>query len=174
MNNLLSVWLVPAKNDDVYLRDIINNLGKEYRSPTFNPHLTLFPGINIKLNTLKSAINDIFTNIKPFKIKKIKIDQSEVFFKTVFIEFELNEELKNLFIALSRKTDNRDIATFKPHISLIYKIMPKEEKLKIIEKLNIKGEFLIDKVVINAPKKGDKDFLNIENWRELYEKKLND
>lgn len=174
MNNLLSVWLVPAKNDDVYLRDIINNLGKEYGSPTFNPHLTLFPGINIKLNTLKSAINDIFTNVKPFKIKKIKIDQSEAFFKTVFIEFELDEKLKNLYLALTEKINNRDVATFKPHISLMYKIMPEEEKLKIIEKLELKDEFLIDKIVVNAPRFGDKDFLNIENWRELYEKKLND
>lgn len=174
MNNLLSVWLVPAKNDDIYLRDIINNLGKEYGSPTFNPHLTLFPGINIKLNTLKSVINDIFTNVKPFKIKKIKIDQSEAFFKTVFIEFELDEKLKNLYLALAEKTDNRNIATFKPHISLIYKTMPEEQKLKIIEKLDIKDKFLIDKIIINGPKIGDKDFLNIENWRKLYEKKLND
>lgn len=174
MNNLLSVWLVPAKNDNVYLGNIINNLGKEYGSPTFDPHLTLFGNINIETEELKEAIDRVSNKIKPFKIKKTAISQSELFFKTVFIEFELNEELKNLFIALSRKTDNRDIATFKPHISLIYKTMPKEEKLKIIEKLDIKDEFLIDKVVVNAPKKGDKDFLNIESWRALYEKKLND
>jgi hypothetical protein len=96
------------------------------------------------------------------------------FLKTVFIEFEKNELLINLFENLSKGTNEKNITAFKPHISLIYKIIPTEEKLKIIEKLNIKDDFLIDKVVINAPKEGEKDFLNIKGWRSLYEKRLND
>jgi len=170
MNNLLSVWLVPAKDDEAYLSKIITDLGAEYNAPLFTPHLTLFGNIDIGLDKLKNVLNEIFADTKAFAIKKTVIGQSEAFFKTVFIEFELNEKLKKLYLTLAEKTDKKDISTFKPHISLIYKTMPKEEKLRTIEKLNIKDEFLIDKIVVNAPKTGDKDFLDVENWRILYKK----
>jgi 2'-5' RNA ligase len=172
MQQLLSILLVPSRNDEDYLGKIIRNLGIKHHTPIFIPHLTLFGDLIIEPGTLKSIVNEVFQNIKPFKIKVEKINQSEAFFKTVFIEFALNEDLKSLFTALAEKTDNRILSSFKPHISLIYKNMPEEEKLKIIGGLNIKSEFEIGKVVINAPKEGDKDFLNVERWQSLYEKSL--
>ena len=172
MDNFFSVLLIPQKDDKTYLSNIINNLGKDYDAPIFIPHLTLFGGIAIDFNKLKPIIDDVFKNAKPFTIKKLRINQSEAFFKTVFIEFDLDEELKRLFTVLSEKTDKRALSTFKPHISLIYKHMLEEEKLKIIETLNIKNEFEIAKVVICAPKEGDHDFLDIEGWRVFYKKRL--
>lgn len=174
MNNLLSVWLVPAENDEFYLSKIIADLGAKYNAPLFTPHLTLFGDIHIEPNKLKDILDEVFTDKNAFTIKKTKIEQSEAFFKTVFIEFELNEKLKNLYLTLAEKADKRDIAAFKPHISLIYKTMPKEEKSKIIKNLNIKNEFTINNVYVTAPKKGDEDFLNVNGWRIIYQKQLND
>lgn len=172
MDNFFSVWLVPQKEDENYLSNVIQELGKKNNSPIFTPHLTLFGDINIELDKLKSIIGDVFFNIKPFEIQKTRINQSEAFFKTVFIEFELNNTLKNLFTAFSEKTDKRNLSTFKPHVSLIYKTMPVDEKLNIIEKLNIKDAFTIDRVVITAPKEGEKGFLNVSGWRSLFTKQL--
>ncbi len=172
MNNLLSVWLVPQKDDENYLSKIIQDLDKEYNAPIFTPHLTLFGNISIELDKLKSTIDDVFDKVKPFEIQKTRINQSEAFFKTVFIEFELNNILKNLFTAFSEKTDKRDLSTFKPHVSLIYKTMPEDEKLKIIEKLEVKDKYVINRVFINAPKIGDTDHHDVESWRTLYKKTL--
>lgn len=173
MKQLLSVWLVLEDKDKKYLQDIIQNLAKENNSPSFTPHLTLVPGIEMELEDLIKIINEVFSKTKPFNIKKINVSQSELFFKTVFIEFEINDSLKNIFNIFSSKTDKRSIEEFKPHISLIYKKMPKEEKLEIIKNLSIKDDFVIDKVVINAPKEGDTDYLNIEGWHSVYTLKLN-
>ena len=172
MRQLFSVWLVPAKADKEYLSKIINTLGENYDAPTFTPHLTLFGNITIELEHLKRIVNEVVDNFRVFKVKKTKVSQSELFFKTVFIEFELSEELKTLFIEIARRTDNRDLSTFKPHISLIYKVMAENEKIDIIRKLDIKDDFEISKVVINAPKKGDNDFLDVKKWQEVYEKPL--
>lgn len=172
MDNLFSVWLVPQKNEEEYLSKIVKDLAIEHQSPVFTPHLTLLGGINTNFEDLKDAIDRTFDTIKPFKIKKTRLNQSELFFKTVFIEFELDEILQNAFTALSENTDKRSIEEFKPHISLMYKTMPTEEKLKVIEKLNVKDEFLIDSVYIQAPKEGNHDFLNVKGWRVLYEKTL--
>jgi len=173
MQQLLSILLVPTKDGENYLSKIIRDLGTRYQAPVFVPHLTLFGGIVMEPEVLKTIVGSVFENIRPFKVKKTKINQSELFFKTVFIEFELSEELQNLFMEVSKRTDNRNLSTFKPHISLLYKTMPEEEKLNIIETLNIKDEFEIGKVVINAPANPeDKDFLNVSGWRSLYEKPL--
>lgn len=172
MQELLSIWLVPSRSDEEYLTKIIHDLGANYNAPIFTPHLTLFDGIIIEPEALKSIVDDVFQNVQPFKIKVKGINESEAFFKTVFIEFELGNELETLFNAVSGKTDKRPFSVFKPHISLIYKIMPREEKLRIIENLNIKDEFEIDKVVINAPRINEKDFMDIEGWHSLYEKTL--
>jgi hypothetical protein len=51
--------------------------------------------------------------------------------------------------------------------------MQEEEKLEIIKNLNLKDEFSIDTVMINAPKEGDTDYLNIEGWHSAYTLKLN-
>lgn len=173
MKQLLSVWLVPKESDKNYLQTIIQNLAKEYDSPSFTPHLTLISDTNIKLNDLIKIIDEVFEKTKAFKIQKTNVSQSELFFKTVFIEFELNENLKTLFNNLSEKIDKRRIEEFNPHISLIYKKMSENEKLNIIKNLSIKNDFIIDKVVINAPGVGQNDFMDISSWRNVYEKKLN-
>lgn len=173
MENFLSVWLVPQKNDEKELTSIIDNLAKENDSPVFTPHLTLIGNTNIGFEDVKSAVDEVFANQKPFTIKTQKVSKSELFFKTVFIEFDINETLRNLFQAFSERTDKRSIDNFKPHISLVYKIMPEDEKTKIINSLNIKDEYTIGGVYIVAPKEGDADFLDVEGWRILYKKKLN-
>lgn len=173
MDNLFSVWLVPHKKEEKELNKIVKNLAKKYNSPIFIPHLTLLGNAIISFEDLKSIVDEVFENKKPFTIKKTKLNQSEQFFKTVFVEFELSDVLKNLFTALSKKTDKSSIKNFKPHISLIYKLMPEDEKLKIIESLDVKNNFIVDSAYIVAPKKGDTDFLNVEGWRVLYKKDIN-
>ena len=50
--------------------------------------------------------------------------------------------------------------------------MSDEEKLQIIESLNIKDNFTIGSIYINAPKNGEKDFLNVSGWQTVYKKEL--
>lgn len=177
MKNLYSIWLVPQKSDEQYLEKIINKLALDYSAPSFIPHLTLFteknPSKNISLEKLQQIINAVFKHQQPFEITKTGIGQSDYFWKTVFLEFELNETLRRLFESISEKTDKRDISLFKPHISLIYKTLTKEERIKIAESVQSKNKFILDKVFVNIPKEGDNDFSDIENWRHLYKKTLN-
>lgn len=170
MGNLFSVWLVPQEDDEIYLSNIIKDLGKEHNAPVFTPHLTLLGNVTIDYDKLKSVIDTIFQNVKPFRIKKIGLNQSEDFFKTVFIECELDENLKVPFERISSKTDKRSVESFKPHISLIYKTLSKDERIKIIEEMNIKNKFVIDNVYIVAPREGQKDWYDVGNWRILYKK----
>lgn len=173
MKNLYSVWLVPQKNDEQYLKKIINKLARDYSAPLFIPHLTLFTETNFSLEKLQQIIDAVFKHQQPFEITKTGIGQSDYFWKTVFLEFELNETLRRLFESISEKTDPGDISLFKPHISLIYKTLTKEERMRITESIQSKNKFILDRVFVTIPKEGDNDFSDIENWRHPYKKTLN-
>lgn len=169
-SSIFSVWIIPEVKDREYLQNIINNLAIKYNSPVFIPHMTLSGDIRLSIDEIEFAVEEIFKNTKPFKIKKTRVNQSELFFKTVFIEFELDKNLKNLYSLLSGKIRKDDLFAFKPHISLIYKFMPEEEKLKIIEKLHIKNEFTIGSVMVN--KMDPDNYQNVKAWKIVYSKKL--
>ncbi len=172
MKQILSVWLVPTKSETEELSEIIEDLARENNSPVFIPHLTLINDVFIKLDDLKRAVNKAFSNQKQFRLNVTKVSQSELFFKTVFIEFEISRVLENLFLEMSSTTNKASIDSFKPHISLIYKKMPKDRKEEIIKKVKIRSEYLFSSVYINAPRENEKDFRDISGWRSLYIKKL--
>lgn len=174
MNNLFSVWLVPREKEEKELSKIVKNLTQKYNSPIFIPHLTLLGNVMTSFDDLKLAVDEVFEDKKAFTIRKTKLNQSEQFFKTVFIEFELDDNLKKLFKLLSSRTDNKSLKSFKPHISLIYKILPANEKIKIIKRVSIKNTFIINRIFIVSPKKGDDDFMDVKTWRILYKKNLLD
>lgn len=174
MKNLYSVWLVPQDNDEQYLRNIIDKLATKYNSSSFIPHIALLPDNNLSLERLQQIIKQVFEHQKPFEVVKIGVNQTDDFWKTVFLEFELNETLKKLFEDINAKTNQRDISVFKPHVSLIYKTMAEDERVKIAKNIQTKDKFMFDRVFVVTPKERDEDFLDIPHWRFPYEKSLND
>ena len=55
--NKFSVWLVPQKDDEKYLSNIIEDLGAKYSAPTFTPHLTLLGDVEIELDALQNIVD---------------------------------------------------------------------------------------------------------------------
>jgi 2'-5' RNA ligase len=170
MQDSYSIWLVPQNEDKEYLQSIIQTLAEKYSSPIFIPHITLLADTHLDLEKLKLAVDKIFENIKPFTINKIDIDQCDQFFKTIYLKFELNEMLKNLFLDFSKNTEERNLSTFSPHLSLMYKRIPEKERKKIINDLTIKNEFVIGSVLIN--KNDSNDYENVNGWQIVYQKEL--
>lgn len=165
-----SVWLVPQKEDKEYLDGIIRELAQKYDSPIFIPHITLFVDVKMAEDRLKSLTEEIFSGIKPFVVRKKDLNQSDNFFKTVFIEFEQNEIFKKLYDEFSIQVEQRDFSLFKPHLSLIYKEINENERLDIVKGLHIKDEFKIGSAMIN--RNDSSDYQNVEGWKIVYIKNL--
>lgn len=166
------VWLMPNKKDEKHLVKIVNKLANDYNASSFIPHLTLYLEPSITFVKLKQLLDEIFKNQKSFKINKLKIGNSEEFFKPVYIEIEMNNTLAKLFEKINSATDNRSISDYKPHISLLYKKLSKKDGLKIVNSVIINSEFKLDRVLIVSPKLGDENFDDIKSWRFIYSKKL--
>ena len=67
----------------------------------------------------------------------------------------------------AQKLDQYTNYEFLPHISLIYKKIAKSEKVKIIDGLDIKNEFVMDRVAIQQYSE------NVNEWKIIRYFKLN-
>lgn len=168
---MISVWLITSDEDKVYLSEIIKDLGNKYGAPLFQPHLTAYGGANTSVDEAIQAAKDAIFGIKPFKITVDKLNYSEDYFKTVFIEFNEHDLLTIINQRLAEKLAKYGDYTFKPHMSLIYKKMSDEKKKEAVSSLNIKNDFTISGVVViigdNAQTRE-----GVESWRILFKQDL--
>lgn len=171
MRQIFSIWLLPAKEDSNFLGEIIKNLSRKYSAPTFIPHLTIYGGgLKLDLERAKKIVTKSVEGIKPFIIEINKINRSDNFWKTVFIEIKMNKYLEMIYQNLKRELIIYNDYELEPHLSLIYKKLPLVEKNKIIKSSKIKSSFLIDKIAINYYL--ENKHYEVENWKLIYIKSL--
>lgn len=164
---LISLWLGFSDEDEKLLRDVVKSLGDKYDAPIFTPHLTIYGDARTEIEIMKQAALESIKDIKPFQISVDKLNYSEAFFKTVFIEFKESEFLNMISNRLQGKLSKYGNYTFKPHVSLIYKKLTDEIKKDIIKQVSIKDKFTVSKIVLVVPGNNKDDWYDVLDWRVL-------
>lgn len=125
-------WLLPAKPKRDLFCEVIRILRKEFRAPTFEPHLTLF------VTTKKSGSPGSFLEqirARPIRLEVRSVASSEKFTKTLFVRFKSSSALRRLVKELAAASKCPAKVPRDPHVSLLYKKVPsgtKRELAKII------------------------------------------
>ena len=161
-----AIWLTFSKSDREYLKKIIDEISGKYNAPKFEPHITVYGLVDSEISLIDNIAKEATLNCNSFLVKKSEILQSEELWKTVYIKLKMNAQLESIHKNLKKHFEKISKYEFSPHISLIYKILPTEEKIKIINELDIKNEFIINKLVIQ------KFFPDIEKWKIVKEYNL--
>ncbi len=156
---MYAIWLTFSKTDSEYLKNIINTLSKKYEAPRFEPHITVYGLVDLEINFIEKIVKNIIQNSNSFLIEKSQILQSKELWKTVYIELKVNNQIEIIYNNLKKHFEKIAKYQLNPHISLIYKILPKEEKLKIINGLNIKNNFMVKDLVVQE------FFPDVEKWK---------
>ena len=170
MKQVISIWLLPSRKDSHYLSEIIKKLSAQYKVPEFIPHLTIYGSIEINFEKAKLIVSKSIKGLKSFIIHANKLNQSDYFWKTVFIEFKVNEYLQAINKNLHKELIDFKNYKLKPHISLIYKELTDEEKIKIIKNLKVKKYYTIDSIAINRSVSHiSRDY---KKWKILFKKNL--
>ena len=159
-----SIWLIPTKNDQAYLQNIVHGLSLEYKAPLFSPHCTLYSPIDIAKSELEEILDYVASGSSPLSVKIDKLKFTSNIWKTVL---ENSQQLIQLQQKLIREIPLPHQYDFSPHISLIYKSMSTRKKKGIIEKLSLKSTYKMDK--ISAVETGS----DVINWKNITEMKLN-
>lgn len=161
-----AIWLTFSKDDRNYLKKIIDEISEKYHAPKFEPHITVYGLVDSELSLIDSIAKEVTLNCSSFMVKKSEILQSDELWKTVYIELKMNNQLEIIHKNLKKYFEKISKYEFNPHISLIYKILPIEEKIKIINELDIKNEFMVKKLVVQ------KFFPDVEKWKIVKEYNL--
>ncbi len=161
-----AIWLTFSKNDREYLKKIIDEISEKYHAPKFEPHITVYGLVDSKLSLIDDIAKRVVFDCNSFFVEKSEILQSKELWKTVYLELKANDQLKLMYKNLRKHFEKISKYEFNPHISLIYKNLPVEEKLKIINNLDIKSEFLVNNLAIQ------KFFPDVEKWKIVKEYNL--
>ena len=153
---MYSIWVEPAAKDAKYLLQIIRDLGKKYDSPIFCPHITVYSKIR-GLTSASSAIRNCA--MKKFTVRTTNLEFSDNLWKTVFVNVEKNQKLKQLHGMIKKTVPLNPKYEFYPHISLIYKKLNDSKKQAIIDNLKIKQKFTFDKITVIASSG------NVDKWK---------
>lgn len=168
MKKFIVVCLIPAKKHQQMLDDIIKSLAKQYNSCPFISHITLYAGMFMEENLAKEitdrALNEL--PVRPFLIKNKEPHYSDIFTKTLYVDFIKNLPLEKIYQRLRKYFLKYSDFQLHPHLSLIYKNnMPVEEKIKVIKKLSIPPEILFDRIVIITASKFITKETDVLGWK---------
>jgi putative hydrolase of the HAD superfamily len=118
----IAYWLIPSEPARSLLRGIINDLARRCDAPVFEPHVTVHVGAD-RADLAEMALEHVARECRLILLKPLGVDQSDEFTKTLFVQFELNSELRQLNEMIRQSAHDSSQYEVKPHLSLLYKKM---------------------------------------------------
>jgi 2'-5' RNA ligase len=169
---IIAYWLIPAEPAHSFFQRVINDLARRYDAPLFEPHVTVHFGSN-RADAAESAISQATRVCKLMKLKALEIGHSSEFIKTLFVQFALNTDLRQLNEIIRDAAQDSSHYELKPHLSLLYKGMPSAERRELASSINVPfPEVNFD--VLRAVRciSPTRTRVDVEAWRVVATKKL--
>lgn len=164
---IVSTWLI---TEDDSLKEIMSNLAKNHQAPKLIPHITMF-SVNVssdRVEEMRNKVMKIAQDLQPITLKVKDIGYEDTLFTSLFIRFEESEDLKRLQDRVKERLSRFGDYKFKPHTSILYKVIPEEEKIKIVPGLKSKLPKTITftklGVIVHENPEAQKDIENWEVW----------
>jgi 2'-5' RNA ligase len=132
----------------------------------FEPHITLHGGIINHDRTLHVLRK--LPVASSYELEMEGIFSSPKFTKTLFIRYRLSDELRELRSAIAQALDLESEDDFDPHLSLLYKEMPRREQEELVRSIKIpfqRATFAGLKLIAHPPKIMTR--ADVEVWREI-------
>ena len=133
---VIAYWLIPAEPARTFFQGLINDLARRYDAPLFEPHVTVHVGAN-RGDVAESAISQAARFCKPITLKALEIGHSKEFIKTLFVQFALNKELRQLNEMICDVAQDFSHYELKPHVSLLYKKMPAAAQRELASSIKV-------------------------------------
>jgi hypothetical protein len=133
---VIAYWLIPAEPTRSFFQGMINDLARQYAAPLFESHVTIHVGSN-RADATESALSEAARVCKVIKLKALEIGHSSEFIKTLFVEFALNTELRQLNEIIRNAAQDSSHYELKPHLSLLYKKMPAASRRELASSIKV-------------------------------------
>jgi|SRR5581483_2642125 len=154
-----SLWLMPPAGARERLRALIERLSKKFRTPSFEPHVTL-TGTSRPLDEVRAPLERYARTLAPVPLAFTDIGYSAEYFRCLYLRAAKNAALLDAYrracAALGTPEDD-----FMPHLSLVYGKLAPAAKQGIIAELGRDWDaaFIAARVALYLPAGRP------ENWR---------
>ena len=163
-------WLLPAKPQRELFCDLVTILRKEFRAPNFEPHLTLF-SIGKDRQPPKKTLQQM--RGRRIRLTARGVGFSPTFTKTLFVRFKASPELRKLVADFGRVTKSRVKAPSDPHVSLVYKKIPRATKKSLAAVLKLPFRTVVfDSIAAVRCVSPSRTAADVKSWKILGRKSL--
>jgi hypothetical protein len=102
-----------------------------------------------------------------------RIDFSEKFTQTLFVQFKPTGELKELSAVVARGLGRNSAFELNPHLSLLYQHLPNEEKAELARTILLSDKSIrFDAIKAIVSPSEIKSRADLESWRVVHEGRL--
>ena len=129
-------WLIPIEPAYCSFQGIINDLAVRYDAPVFEPHMTIHVGAD-RADAASRALADAAHECTRIALTPTRIDQSDEFTKTLFVEFAMTAELRQLNELIRNIAHASSQYELKPHLSLLYNKMAAESRRDLAASIKV-------------------------------------
>ena len=169
---VIACWLIPAEPAHSFFQEVINNLARRYDAPAFETHVTIHVGAN-RADAAENAISETARAFTLIKLKVLEIGHSSKFIKTLFVEFALNKELRQLNEMIRNAAENSSQYEFEPHLSLLYKKIPAAPRRELADSIKVPfSEVIFDALKAVRCISPTRSRTDVDAWRAVATKKL--
>lgn len=134
--NSYYLWLLPDEPYfDIY-HQTIADLAAQYKTPVFEPHVTLVSGLSAPESRLITAVSNFAATHKNLILTFHSIGYTHGFFTSLFLRAHLTPEADQLNQKARQALNPFSQTNYDPHLSLLYGSISPDEKQSIIETLH--------------------------------------
>ncbi len=151
---VIAYWLIPAEPARSFFQGMINDLARRYDAALFEPHV------------IERALSVAARVCKLIKLKVLEIGHSSEFIKTLFVQFALNAELRQLNEIIRNAAQDSSHYELKPHLSLLYKKMPAAARRELAGSIKVPfSEVIFDALKAVRCVSPTRSCSGVEAWR---------
>jgi len=169
---VIAYWLIPVEPSRSFFQRMINDLARRYDAPSFDPHVTVHVGSD-HADAAESALAEAARVCKSINLKALEIGHSSEFIKTLFEQFALNTELRQLNEIIRDAAQDSSRYELNPHLSLLYKKIPDAVRCELAGSIKVPfSEVVFDLLKAVRCVSPTQSATDVEAWRLVATKQL--
>jgi 2'-5' RNA ligase len=158
------LWLKLSGGAYRRFASLIQRLAQEMKGPVFEPHVTLLGNVTGEEQVLIGQTKKLATALEPFQITLGTPDYRETYFQCLFLHAVETDPLRLAHTLAREVFTHEPLASYMPHLSLVYGVYPVNRKRMVIEQLprDLPKSFDINAVSLIRTESDDP-----EDWHEV-------
>jgi 2'-5' RNA ligase len=167
-----TLWLTPSEPQRSLLRSTIRRLAARLDAVEFEPHVTVFCGSSTE-DEARAVAGKIAMRFAPIELTAVRLDHSELFTKTLFVQFNESARLREMFEMVAADFSHPSNYVLNPHMSLLYKKQTEAGRRNLCASLEVPmGYYGFDRIRMIETELPIEDDGPIRRWRELCDEPL--